>query len=156
MNLARMMTDRFFIEHQDGTRSGPFKTKFGGSTILVFQDELAVAEGDRIIQPLPDGSERAYMVEGCSFSTGSRNIASHWSVKISEPVATQAAIKTTGDAAIASPAEINHLQEVAAAIRLLAQAIECSDFPSEQKNEAQAILRALVAHPVVAAMNGGR
>lgn len=145
MNLARMMTDKFFIEDRNGMRSGPFKTKFGGTTLMVFHDALQTAEGDRIIRLMPDGSEQVCVVESSAFSAGSRHIPGHFSIGISEPLPVSiAALSTT-------PAP----HPVASSMQALAQAIERTAFPPQQKREAQAMLQALLAHPVVAAALAG-
>lgn len=154
MNLMRMMTDRFYIEDTDGTRSGPFKTRFGSRSIMVFEDGLAVSEGDRIVQPLSDGSERVYIVEGKSASAGSRNIPPHQTLQISEPVAatapgTVATRPSAGPVATAVP-----VQEIRTALTALEQAITASESPQERRDEAAALLRSLIAHPVVVAILG--
>lgn len=160
MNLARMMTDPFFIEDRAGTRNGPFKTKFGSGTLMVFQSELNIAEGDRIIRPLPDGSERTYIVEGSSFSSGSRNIPGHYSIRISEqaaaPGAASSALTATRDCeGTSAQAADKGLHSIAASMQSLAQAIERADFPSEQKEAARKALHALIENPVVTAVLTG-
>jgi hypothetical protein len=155
-----MMTDRFLIEHRGGRQSGPFKTKFGSGTILVFQDELEVSEGDLVIQLLPDGSERLYAVEGSASSNGSRNIPAHFSIRLSEPLETREAIasRNGGNPDGGSLPSLNAARsprEIAAAMQSLATAIDGSGFPSAQKEEASAALRALLEHPVVAAVLNG-
>lgn len=161
MNLARMMTDKFFIEDQEGTRRGPFKTKFGSGTITVFQDDFHAVAGDRIVQPLSNGSdasdgrERVFLVESCSFSTGSRNIPGHYSIRLSEPITienkpnagTGALLESHG----APGCNINRL-DLAAIIQSLAQAIEQANFPAEQKEQAQSLVRALCDNPVICAV----
>ncbi|HZW13430.1 MAG TPA: hypothetical protein VFF81_09600 [Noviherbaspirillum sp.] len=154
MNLARMMTDKFFIEDQYGVRSGPFKTKFGSGALMVFLDELRITEGDHIIRPMADGSERAYRVDGCSHNAGSRNIPAHYSIKISEAIATQAASAHIVMECQHLPSGEVHTNRpaLAASMQSLAQAIDESAFPAEQKDEAKAILRKLLEDPVVAAV----
>lgn len=160
MNLARMMTDKFFIEDQRGMRSGPFKTKFGSGTIMVFQNDLDVAKGDRIIRPFSEGSERAYIVESCSFNSGSRNIPGHFSITISELAETQETAVPPTSVAVdctnpAAPGDNIDFHGIAASLQSLARAIDCSAFSSEQKNEANAILRSLLENPVVSAALAG-
>ena len=50
MSLQRMLTDNAFIENKNGERVGPFKTKFGGAKLVVFNDQLVVSEDDIVIQ----------------------------------------------------------------------------------------------------------
>ncbi|WP_420474519.1 hypothetical protein [Noviherbaspirillum sp. ST9] len=142
MNLARMMTDKVFFEDRHGSRSGPYKTKFGADRITVFQDELHVAEGDRVIQPLPDGSEHVYIAGPVTRTEARRNIPAHFSIALA------------GEAATVSAAPREDEAHVAAALQRLADGIEHSRLPGEQKDEARRILRMLAEHPVIAALAG--
>ncbi|GAB3549993.1 hypothetical protein GCM10027343_32500 [Noviherbaspirillum agri] len=171
MNLARMMTDKFFVEDRHGVRSGPFKTKFGSGTLMVFQDDLPISEGDHIIRPMADGTERAYRVEGCSQNAGSRNVPAHYAIRVAELVAAQGPhahgatddrsalrpdINSSATNALASFPELTASEQcLPLSLQLLAQAIDDSSFPAEQKDEAKALLRSLLAHPVVASVLAG-
>lgn len=157
MNLARMMTDRFFIEDRAGTRSGPFKTKFGSGSLMVFQNDLVVAAGDRVVRPLADGSERAYLVESSSFHNGSRHIPSHFAISISEQAVPHGADIPAASTASGGENPSNRdadlkFHGIAASLQLLSRAIERSDSAPGQKREASALLRTLLQHPVVAAV----
>lgn len=143
MHLARMMTDKVFFEDNKGTRSGPYKTKFGADRITVFQDELQVAEGDRVIRPMPDGSEEVYLAGPVTRTEARRNIPAHFSIAL----AGEATAVTT-----ASTAPVSKDENVAEALQSLAGSIEHSRFPREQKDEARRILRMLAEHPVIAAL----
>jgi len=155
MNLTRMMTDKVFFEDKYGTRSGPYKTRFGTDRITVFQDELNVTEGDRVIQPLPDATERIYIADAVTYHAARRNIPGHFSIAIT----TEAAVPVRGASAAGNeigvpgsvrPADGN--KNVADALNTLAHGIENAGFPSDQKDEALRLLRTLIAHPVVAAV----
>lgn len=145
MNLSRMMIDRMFIEGRDGARSGPFKTRFGSETLLVFQDALRIAEGGRIIQPLSDGSELAHAVEGFSFNPARGKIPAHFSIRI---------VRASASAAAPAAATDSGMQELAARLQWLEQAIDGTSFSVEQKSEARRLLQALVENKVVAAILG--
>lgn len=145
MNLARMMTDKVFFEDRNGSRSGPYKTRFGTGRITVFQDGLQVAEGDRVIQPLPDGTERIHIAEAVTYNEGRRNIPGHFSIALA--IEAEPAVR---ESAAAGGNEEDAL--TAAPLQLLAEGIENSGFPVEQKDEARRLLRMLVEHPVVAAV----
>ena len=158
MNLARMMTDKVFFEDKNGTRSGPYKTRFGAERITVFQDELPVAEGDRVIQPLPDGTEQAYIAEVVSCNAGRGNIPGHFSIAIAKVAASPmpvASVTGTGsDDARGARAGNSIHESIAASLQRLAECIDDTDFPAGQKDEAKRLLRALVDNPVVAAVLG--
>lgn len=151
MNLARMMTDKVFFEDQHGTRSGPYKTRFGTDRITVFQDELKVTEGDRVIQPLADGTERFYMAEAVTYNAARRNIPGHFSITIAA-VAHVPDSSVKGMCATDVEAGDNNSENLPALIQSLAERIEHSGFSAEQKDEARHLLRTLVEHPVVAAV----
>lgn len=160
MNLTRLMTDKVFFEDQSGIRSGPFKTKFATGTIIIFQSDLKVTEGDRVIQPLPNGSEQIYIAEDVTFNSGLRNIPAHFSIKVVKESVTQKRAtpmaSTTYNISGANVQVGDHnIQNIAASMQQLAQTIEDSNFPPEQKSEAKEVLRSLVENPVVAAVLGG-
>lgn len=152
MNLSRMMIDRMLIEWQDGSRHGPFKTRFGSETLLVFQDELKIAEGDRVIQTLSDGSELAHLVEGFSFNPARGKVPAHFSIRIvraSEPTTREApaAAATTQR----TDADID-AQGILTALRSLEHAIERAPFSAGQKEEAARTLRTLLDNEIVASL----
>ncbi|OWW22661.1 hypothetical protein AYR66_27330 [Noviherbaspirillum denitrificans] len=151
------MTDKVFFEDRNGTRIGPYKTKFGADRITVFQDELQVAEGDRVIQPLADGSEQAYLVDGVAYGAARRNVPGHFSITIKKEAASSApgtpAMRTALNESVSDQAGNN--EHAAALVRSLATGIENANFPREQRDEARRLLETLIAHPVVAAVLGG-
>lgn len=155
MNLTRMMTDKVFFEDKNGTRQGPYKTRFGADRITVFQDELNVAAGDRVVQPLSDGSEQAYMVEAVAHNAARRNIPGHFIISIArEAVASSMSGTPAASAGLgigtATPGTCGG--NIPALLQSLAGSIENASFPAEQKDEAKRLLRALIEHPVVAAV----
>ena len=154
MNLARMMTDRVFFEDKNGTRVGPYKTRFGTDRITVFQDELNVKEGDRVIQPLPDGTEQGYIAEAVSYNAERRNIPAHFSITIAKEAAPPLPVADTGIGAHVSttPPRKNIDENIAAFIQCMTEGIDNASFPAEQKDEARQLLGALIEHPVVAAV----
>lgn len=154
MNLSRMMIDRMYIEGQDGSRAGPFKTRFGSDSILVFLESLGIAEGDRIIRPMFDGSELAYVVEGFAFNPGKGKIPAHFSIRIAQASASEAAMvlpagSTARDQEANPPTIV-----IEPALQALAQAIAASPFPAEKRHEAETLLHALRGNEVVASILG--
>ncbi|HYD60249.1 MAG TPA: hypothetical protein VEC35_07835 [Noviherbaspirillum sp.] len=149
-----MMTDKVFFEDKNGTRSGPYKTKFGADRITVFQDELHVTEGDRVIHPLPDETEQTYVAETVTHNAARRNIPAHYSITIAKeaapPMPDTSATATSPDAhASGARAGNSDIENIAAFIQSLAESIDNTHFPAEQKDEARRLLRTLVEHPVV-------
>ncbi|HYD94694.1 MAG TPA: hypothetical protein VEC01_05160 [Noviherbaspirillum sp.] len=160
MNLARMMTDKVYFEDMNGIRTGPYKTRFGTDRITVFQDELNVGEGDHVVQPLADGTERIYVADNVTYNAGRRNIPGHFSITITReaesPAAATSALHARMDTLVSNvQAGDNNNVNIAALIRSLAQSIENTDLPAEQKDEAKRLLRTLIEHPVMTALLGG-
>lgn len=161
MNLTRMMTDKVFFEDKNGIRSGPYKTRFGTDRITVFQEELNVAEGDRVIQPLADGTEQIYIVDAVAYGAARRNVPGHYSITIvkeaASPTLDISVANTEVDVHVSNVmvGNINN-ESIAALIQSLAEGIENADFPTDRKDEAKRLLHALIAHPVVAAVLGAR
>lgn len=146
MNLSRMMIDRMFIESHGGSRHGPFKTRFGGDTLLVFREELLIREGDRIVQPLSDGSEISHLVEGFSYNPPRGKIPAHFSIRIvraSDIVAPEKVSNVGGTAEIAT-------HDIAAALEALELAIESGPFSAQEKGTAIRMLHALQENEIIA------
>lgn len=153
MNLTRMMTDKVFFEDKNGIRSGPYKTKFGTDRITVFRDELTVTEGDRVIQPLPDGTEQFYMAEAVTYNAGRGNIPGHFSIAIAREASSSMTGARTVAHAVNAGAGIGK-EDIPALLQSLSERIDNASFPADQKDEARRLLRTLIAHPVVAAVLG--
>lgn len=146
MNLSRMMVDRFFIESHDGSRHGPYKTRFGGDTLLVFREELLIGEGDRIVQPLSDGSELSHRVEGFSFNPPRGKIPPHFSiciVRTSDIVAPDKVANIDGTSEI-----VTH--DIATTLKALEHAIESGPFSAAEKATAIRMLHALQENEIIA------
>lgn len=137
MNLTRLMTDKMWIESPDGVRRGPYKTKFGGHAILVFQPELAVTEYDRIIQSLPDGGEQGYRIEGTSSNAPRGHIPAHISIRIVKDGAPHAVVEAP------AAVETEDTRRISSALAVLSRAIHDAELPEDQKNEARDLLQAL-------------
>lgn len=143
-----MMTEKVFFEDRNGVRIGPYKTRFGADRITVFEDELRVSEGDLVIQPLADGTEQAYIADVVSHNAARRNIPAHFSIAITKTDATARALPVMSG--VDAPGSNNNSERIAAALGRLAECIENSCFPADQKDEAAGLLRAITAHPVIA------
>lgn len=148
MNLTRLMTDKMWIEGLDGVRRGPYKTKFGGHAILVFQPELSVTEHDRIIQSLPDGSEQGYRIEGASSNAQRGHIPAHISIRIVKDDTPPAV------AEMSAAVETEDARRISLALAMLSQAIEAAGLPDEQRSEARHLLRALTETRVIKTLLG--
>ena len=80
MSIQRLMTDNAFFEDETGQRFGPYKTKFGESKMIFFDEKLSTKKGDIMIQPLPNGTEERFIITDVQFNSGIRGKHSHYSV----------------------------------------------------------------------------
>lgn len=154
MNLSRMMIDRMYIVGRDGNRAGPFKTRFGSDSILVFLENLGIAEGDRIIRPMFDGSEQAYVVESFAFNPAKGKIPAHFSIRIAQASGAEVGMAATAGNTAGELAADPATSGIAPVLQSLSQAIAASPFPAEKRHEAEALLRALLDNEVVASIVG--
>lgn len=154
MNLTRLMTDKAWIESTNGLRRGPYKTKFGGHAILIFQPELTVSEGERIIQSLPDGSAQYYRVEGVTSNAQRGHIPDHISIRIVKDDAQPgpAGAKPNADANADSSSVPEEVARISSAFVALSQAIDDAAVAADQKDEARRLLEALADTPAIKAM----
>lgn len=160
MSLQRLMTDSFYIEDENGNKSGPHKTKFGGKTITVFDDKLIVKEGYTVIQPLPNGTEESFIVTDYKFSSGLRAIKPHYSITIERESKLQRQNKTIGNTTYNisnSNVQVGdgNVQNIIDSFQDLVGKIDNSSASPEEKNEAKGIISTLVQNPTVAAILGG-
>lgn len=160
MSLQRMMTDDAFIENERGERSGPYKTKFGGEKLIIFNDKLVVSESDIVIQPLPNGTEVRFVVTDAQFSSGLASIKPHYSISVIKESRKQTKQKMATNTTVHinnSNVQVGdgNIQNIVNSFEQLIKEIDSSDSPLEQKEEAKGLLKSLVSNPTVAAILGG-
>lgn len=152
MNLTRLMTDKAWIEGANGQRHGPYKTKFGGLSILMFQPELAVSEGERIIQSLPDGSEQCYRVEAVTSNAQRGHIPAHISIRIVKDDAQASASAANANADVQPGLE--ETRGISSALATLSRAIDGATVAEDQKNDARRLLQSLTDTAVIKGLLG--
>ena len=160
MSLQRFMTDKVFLENDCGERTGPFKTKFGGSEITVFNDKLVVKEGDFVIQPLPNGTEERFVITDTKFSSGLGPIQPHYSISIVKESKQQREKRMVANTTFHinnSNVQVGdgNVQNIVNSFEQLVQEIDNSFSTPEQKEEAKGLLKSLITNPTVAAVLGG-
>lgn len=160
MSLQRLMTDDVFFENDRGERSGPYKTKFGGSGITVFNDKLVVHEGDVVIQPLPNGTEERFVITETKFSSGLGSIKPHFSIgliKESKHHREERKVANTTFHINNSNVQVGdgNIQNIVNSFERLVQEIDNHSSTPEQKKEAKGLLKSLISNPIVAAVLGG-
>jgi hypothetical protein len=161
MNLKAHLDDDAMIEHGDGTRSGPYKTKFAGNALLFVDGSLPIEEGDVVIQTLPGGRERRHVaIEVNHISAVLGLVEPHCSVTVRSEAAHRArqapAANTTNVTVSGGTVQIgNHnAQTITSSFQTLVHAIESSNFSQAEKVEAKGKLRSVLENPVVAAVLG--
>lgn len=158
MNIEDLMTDQAFAEDSTGHRAGPFKTKFGGDELMIFDKSLVVEEGDFIIQPLPGGREKKLRVVDVQFSSGLAGaIPPSFTLKVSAGSVVPAPTpgNTTYNISGTNVQVGNHnAQHITASFQTLLSDIEKSDFSTADKAEAKSRLMKVLESPVVLSLLG--
>lgn len=161
MSIQRMMTDDAFIENERGERNGPYKTKFGAAELIIFNDKLIVADGDVVIQPLPNGTEERFVVTGAQFSSGlGRSIKAHYSISVVKESKQQREQKMASNTTFNinnSSVQVGdgNVQNIVNSFEQLVKEIESSESTPVQKEEAKGLLKSLITNPTVASVLGG-
>lgn len=158
MSLQNMLTDESWVENAQGLRAGPFKTRFGGSELTFFDPSFDAAEGDNIIQKLPNGKERRFEVLSTQYRTGLGPIPASWVVGVQMGVAPA---KTPPQSVSYNISGHNvqvgnhNAQHITSTFQALIADIDRAPFSDEQKAEAKSRLRLFLESPVTAAVLGG-
>ena len=148
-----------FIEKQNGTLLGPYKSVFAGDTIIVWDPKADVEEGDVVLRKLPNGrDERSEVTTATFYDTG--RMQPHYQLKF----------RKGGAEKMAKPGSTIHIhgihggqvqigdhntQNIVNALQELQNRIDRGDGTPEQKLEAQGLLSTLLAHPLVISVLGG-
>ena len=160
MSLESLMTDDVYIENAHGERNGPYKTKFGGDSLTVFNEKLVITEGDIVIQPLPNKTEVRFVVTDTKFSSGLRGIKPHYSINVvkeSKQQKEQELATNTTFHINNSNVQVGdgNIQNIVNSFEQLIKEIDSSDSTPEQKEKAKGLLGSLISNPTVAAILGG-
>jgi len=163
--FSSLLNDTVFIQAQDGTKSGPYKTAIGskgGLSASIFENTLDVEEGWKLIRPLPSGKEEAYTILEANYSPGLHGIPPHWTLKLRKDSSLVTAPQkpnqsTTINISNSQGIQIgdHNTQHIANSLIGLIEKIEASEAPAHEKAEAKSLLYELLCNPVVAAVLGG-
>lgn len=159
MNLQSLQKDQIFIEKSDGSRTGPYKTTVSQGSATIFDAQLDVNEGERLIRPLPNGKDEVYLILSADFSTGLHSIPPHFNLKLQKTTAIQPALPkhTTININNSSGIQVgdHNVINIQNALNELVQRIESSSASPQEKTEAKSKLAAFLAHPLVGSVLGG-
>lgn len=76
--FEKMCTDEIFIQKNEGKPLGPFKVILESNKVIVFDTELDVAEGDKVIRHLPNGKTESYTILEVRFQAKFEGIPSSY------------------------------------------------------------------------------
>jgi RIP homotypic interaction motif len=159
VSLQSFQKDKIFIEKNDGARTGPYKTAVSQERATIFDAQLDVNEGDRLIRPLPNGKDEVYLIISAEFSPGIHSISAHFTLKLQKITAIQPAMPkhTTININNSSGIQVGdyNVINIQNALNELVQRIEGSSGSQQEKAEAKSKLAAFLTHPLVGSVLGG-
>ncbi|WP_167494390.1 RIP homotypic interaction motif-containing protein [Ectopseudomonas khazarica] len=151
--------DEVYFE-RDGARQGPFKCNFATPQVHLFYKELDIVEGDKLVRPVPGGSEHVFTVTEVGFSHGLSGIPPHYKLRLVKDAAIRPshAAPVTNHITISGSTGIqigNHnIQNLEVAMREVLSSIDNSGAPMDEREDAKNRLAAFLAHPLVVAAVG--
>lgn len=160
------LTDSVFLVDSEGQQHGPYRTRFSGnSSVKIYDETVVVAEGHKLIRPLPNGTTAAFTITDVAFHTASVKDEfvgrpNHWLLTLEKdsamPKPTQGG--TTNNISIHGSTGFqigNHnSQQVQVVFQDLVSKIEASGGTDEEKQEAKGRLKQFLEHPLVATVVG--
>jgi len=159
--FASLQNDTVFIEKPTGERSQPYKTAIGsknGFSASIFDENLDVEEGWKLIRPLPNKKEETFTILEANYSPGLHAIPSHWTLKLRKEasLATGSKSPTTINISNSSGIQIgdHNVQHIANSLIGLVEKIEGLPASTKEKDEAKGLLRKVLENPTVAAVLG--
>jgi hypothetical protein len=160
----KLLNDTVFVEDPNGSRSGPYKTAIGkknGLSASIFEENLDVEEGWKLIRPLPNGKEESYTILEANFNPGIQSIPSFWELMLRKDssLLNNPEVQKTTTVNISNSQGIqvgdHNVQHIAGSLIGLIESIETSGALASEKENAKGLLRELMSNPVVAGILGG-
>jgi hypothetical protein len=162
--FSSLQNDSVYIERPTGERSGPHRTAVsskGGFSASIFEENLIVEEGWKMIRPLPNGKEELFSILEVNYSYGSSGLARippHWTLKLRKDSSLATASRPTTTINIANSSGIQigdqNVQHIANSFVGLIEKIDASNVPAQEKEKAKSLLRDVLENPTVAAVLG--
>jgi hypothetical protein len=160
--FSGMHTDTVYIEKSDGRRIGPFKTRVGKDSATIFEENLDVFEGDKLVRSMVDRPDELYEIVDVHYSSGLQAIGPHYSLKyrkITAYIAQHPSAKPTTNITITNSTGFqvgdHNILNIQHAIAELVQRIDAANGTPEEKENAKGLLASFFSHPLVTAMLGG-
>lgn len=155
--------DLIFIEHE-GRRYGPYLCAFSTTPLRLFNGELKITEGDKIIRRV-HRQEFVYTIIEFDYYSGGESHSRfnpHYELTITKDSALPKApptTTTTNNINIHGSTGIqigdHNVQNLEVALKEVLASIDKADAPKEDREEAKNRLNAFLAHPLVSAAVGG-
>ena len=159
MDLRNLQKDRVFIEKADGSRNGPHQTAVSQGSATIFDSNLDVNDGEKLIRPLPNGKEEVYIILSAEYSPGLHSIQPHFNLQLRKTTAVQPTPQkhTTVNIHHSTGIQVgdHNVLNIQNALNELVQRIDSSTAPTKQKAEAKSQLAAFLAHPLTSSVLGG-
>lgn len=143
------------VEKKDGAVVGPYKMVFAGTTIVVWDAQADIEEGDTVLRKLPNGrDERSEITEATFYDTG--HMQPHYQIKFRKGAPKEMAKPSNTFHIHGGQVQIgdHNTQNIVNALRELQERIDSADGSPAQKQEAKSILSALLTHPLVITVLG--
>lgn len=159
--FKNLLNDTVFIQKPGGERSVPFKTAitYGREiSASIFEGDLDVEEGWRLVRPLPNGKDEFFVIIDANYSQGLKTIPPHWTLKLTKESSFMAEKPrgTTINISNSSGIQIgdHNVQHIANGIVGLIEKIEVSSTSDDEKKVAKGSIRAMLENPTIAAVMG--
>jgi hypothetical protein len=162
--FVSLQNDTVYIENGDGERSAAYKTAIGskgGLSATIFERNLDVEEGWKLIRALPNGKEESYTIQETNYNPGLHTIPESWKLKLKKDSSllnkTPAHKNTTINISNSQGIQVgdHNTQNIEAGLKELVEQINSAGVNDSEKQEAKSVLRQLIDNPVIAGVLGG-
>ena len=146
------------VQKNDGSIAGPYKATFAGSTIVIWDTQADIEEGDVILRKLPSGKDEHSQVSEAKFYQKMHSIPSHYKVKFKKWSSNQMQQKPSHNITIHGAQSVQigdyNTQNIINSIQALKNQIESSNVSAQEKEEAKSLLSKFLGHPLVTSILG--
>ncbi|WP_426817908.1 hypothetical protein ACP3TC_07545 [Winslowiella sp. 2C04] len=147
-----------FIEKSDGTRLGPYKGTFAGSTVIIDDPNADIDDGDKVIRTLPNQKEEIKLIKSCEFFNNSLGTyGPHYQLQVGSAKMQPASSATTqhinvsgGTVQIGNHNRIEFKQNIESLISIINDSVA----NEEDKNAAKGLLKKFLEHPLLVSIAG--
>lgn len=160
-----LLNDTVYVEKPDGRRTGPFKAAIGngrnGGTASIFDENLDVEEGCKLIRSLPNGKNESYTILETHYSPGNGLIPKSWKLKLKKDgsLINRQTVSRSTTVNISNSQGIqvgdHNSQNIEIGLKELIQSVSGLDIPPQEKEQASSLIKQLVNNPTIAGVLGG-